>query len=57
MNNINKAKKHIDSMIYYNHSVNDVIGYIKGLEASRLIDTEEFHILIDYHYKLIKGGF
>ena len=53
MNNINKAKKHIDSMIYYNHSVNDVIGYIKGLEASGLIDTEGFHILIDYHFNLI----
>ena len=50
---ITKAKKHIDSMISYNHSINDVIGYIKGLEASGLVDTEGFHILIDYHYKLI----
>ena len=50
---IRKAKKHIDSMISYNHSIDDIVGYIKGLNASGLIDTERFYILMDYHHKKI----
>jgi len=56
MDTIKKAKKHIDRMISYNHSIDDIIGYIKGLSASGLIDTEGFHTLMDYHYTLIKGS-
>ena len=48
MDTIKKAKKHIDRMISYNHSIDDIIGYIKGLSASGLIDTEGFHTLMDY---------